>query len=247
MNKRCLWFVALTIGFCSCVLDTLQAQQIQVNKENRTIAITANETATQQADVAIVSVGFDTYAKDAQSAYASGSSLSNGIIRSLRDAGVSKDDIRSESQNLSQQDPTEHKISLDRQFELSQRWQIKAKAEDAAKVLDLAIKAGANDSGGISWTVANEDTLTAKAADIALQKARTVAEQMAKGLGTKLIGLIYASNQAPSRSVFPFTLNTESASLSASSSKAVSSTQPLAVIPDMVSRSATVYAVFAIE
>jgi uncharacterized protein len=93
--------------------------------------------------------------------------------------------------------------------------------------------------------IADEDALTAHAAGIALKKARAIADQMAAGLGTKITTLIYASNQAPSRSIFPFALNTESASISSSKLNRV--LRPLAITPDIVSRSATVYAVFAIE
>ncbi len=48
------------------------AQTIQVNKENRTIAITTNDQAQATADVAVVSIGFITFGTDQDGTYAEG-------------------------------------------------------------------------------------------------------------------------------------------------------------------------------
>src|SRR5205823_4937310 len=68
-------------------------------------------------------------------------------------------------------------------------------ADDAAKILDLAVKAGANQSGQIDWSLKDENTPQAEAAGKALQRARTVAGEMAKGLNVKLGALLYANNE----------------------------------------------------
>jgi uncharacterized protein YggE len=116
-------------------------------------------------------------------------------------------------------------------------------APDAAKVLHVAISAGANSSGDIAWSLANLKGLDAEAAEKALSQARTIAESMAKGLNAKLGSLVYASNQVPPRFPFGVSLQTQSASVE----NRVLKTAPLAIVPDQVTRSATVYAIFAIE
>jgi hypothetical protein len=56
------------------------AQTIQVDRNNRTIAVTASDKASAEADTAIVTVGFQIYAPDASTAYSQGSTLSNAPV-----------------------------------------------------------------------------------------------------------------------------------------------------------------------
>jgi hypothetical protein len=94
-----------------------------------------------------------------------------------------------------------------------------------------------------------DDALEAEAAKKALEHARQIASQMAAGLGVKLGTLVYASNQTPPRGILAAlglgggVLDTESASLSGVKKNLA----PLAISPERITKSATVYAVFAIE
>ena len=220
------------------------AQTIQVNKDNRTIAITTNDQAEAPADVAVVTVGFTTYGTDQDSTYAEGSRISNAIMKSLNDSGVKADSIESASQNLNAiEDSDKPRYAKGLRFAFSQSWRVTVAAKDAATILHVAITAGANDSGGIQWKLANEDALEAEAAQKALAHAQQIAARMAKGLNARLGPLVYASNQTPPRTFFPGVLNTESASVAASRINL----KPLAISPEKIEKSATVYAVFAIE
>jgi uncharacterized protein YggE len=49
----------------------------------------------------------------------------------------------------------------------------------------------------VEWSVADPLALQAKAGGAALAKAKSIADQMAKGLGARLGELVYASNRAP--------------------------------------------------
>jgi uncharacterized protein YggE len=226
---------------------TAAAQTIQVNKDNRTIAITATASVTAMADVATVHIGFITYGPDNDAAYAAGSSLSNAIIKSLIAAGVPGDAIESENQNVSPvQDYQNDKLTpaekAQRKFQVTQSWNVRANATDAAKILDLAVKAGANQSGQIEWSLKDENAPQAEAAGKALQRARTVAGEMARGLDTKLGNLIYASNETQAEPVRPLMKN-----MVMNGAMAAPATPPLAINPRRIEKSATVYAVFAIE
>lgn len=223
----------------------LKAQTIQVNKDNRTIAITTSDEAEAIADVAVVSVGFSTYGTDQDSTYAEGSRISNAIMKALQDSGVKSTSIQSASQNLNAIDDSDKpRYAKGLRFALSQSWLVTVAASDAANVLHIAITAGANDSGGIQWKLANDDALEAEAAQKALTHAQQIATRMAKGLNAKLGPLVYASNQTPPRTIFGgMALNTESASVATSRINL----KPLAITPEKIEKSATVYAVFAIE
>jgi uncharacterized protein len=233
------------LAFASIATALAPAQTIQVNKENRTIAITATASIIAIADTATVHIGFITYGIDKDSAYASGSSLSNAILRALTTAGVPSDTIESENQNVSPvQEYQVHDLSAAeksmRQFQVNQSWSVRTKAADAAKILDIAVKAGANQSGQIDWSLKDENAPQAEAAAKALQRARTVAGEMASGLNVKLGNLIYASNETEAEPPRPLMRAMQAPPPAAKA-------EPLAINPRRIEKSATVYAVFAIE
>jgi len=231
----------------------LAAQQIQINKDNKTIAITTSGDASTLADIAVLTVGFDIYGKDQDETYANATKISNAIVAALTSAGIPKDGIQSTSQSLSPIDPqgnddkTRYAEGL--RFSFSQRWELTVPADQAAKALHIAVTSGANNSGGIEWKLQKDDALEEEAAKKALQHAHEVAERMAQGLGGKLGALIYASNQSPPRGIFAgmgfgnVSLQTSEATLGS----ARVNLKPLAISPERITRSATVYAVFAIE
>jgi uncharacterized protein YggE len=198
------------------------------------------------ADTSTVHIGFISYGPNSDSAYANGSHISNAIIKSLTSAGIPNDAIESENQNISpvqeyQIDKLTPEEKSQRKFQVTQSWVVRTPAADAAKILDLAIKAGANQSGQIEWSLKDENAPQAEAAGKALQRARTVAEEMAKGLNARLGALLYASNETqaePPRPLMRALAGAPAASMSV---------QPLAINPRQIEKSATVYAVFAIE
>jgi uncharacterized protein YggE len=224
-----------------------QSQTIQVNKDNRTIAITATDKVIVMADTAAVHIGFIAYGPDSDAAYATGSRISNAIVKALTASGVPNDAIQSENQNVSpvqeyQIDKLTPAEKAQRKFQVTQSWTVRTPADNAAKILDTAVKAGANQSGQIDWSLKDENTPQAEAAGKALQRARTVASEMAKDLSVKLGALIYASNETQAEPPRPLMK-----AMSMNSAMATTAAAPLAINPRQIEKSATVYAVFAIE
>ncbi len=226
----------------------LQSQTLQVNKENRTIAVTATDHTTAMADIATVHIGYIVYGPDADWAYASGSRLSNAIVEAVAGVGVSPDAIESEDQKVSPvQDYQNEKLTpaerAQRKFQLTQSWSVHTSADDASKVLDAAVKAGANQSGQIDWSLKDENAAQAQAAANALKRARTVAAQMAAGLNVKLGALVFASNETQTSPVQPLM----QMRMGVAGLAAAPAVPPLAINPRRIEKSATVYAVFSIE
>ena len=222
------------------------AQQIQINKENKTIAITTSDQAEALADTAVVTVGFHIFGKDQDGTYAEASRTSNAIMTALTSAGAPKEAVESADQSLSplEQNSEEDKARFSQglRFEFSQSWHVTVPASAAANILHVAITAGANESGNIQWQLKQDDALEAEAAKKALEHARQIALQMAAGLGVKLGTLVYASNQTPPR----FLVGTSNETVEVSA-RAKSNLKPLALSPEKIQKTATVYAVFAIE
>ena len=192
----------------AAVSRSADGQQIQVNKDNRTVAVTATERVTVMADLATVHVGYLVYGKDKDSAYATGTQTSSAIIKALGDAGIPTDQIESDSQSIQ---PVENfqvermapGEAANRRFQVQQSWLVRTDAASAAHVLDVAVLAGANQSGQVDWSLKDESAPTADAAARAIQRAHTVAGEMVQGFGGKVGALLYASNESESSTVRP--------------------------------------------
>jgi hypothetical protein len=233
--------IAAIVFFSGCAAAIAQqATQVQLKIEpaNRTLTVSAEERVTADPDLAILHIGFETQPSDAKTAYAAGAKTSNEIVSALKEAGIPETSIRSESQHLDSIGYKSHK------FELVQDWTVKTPPERAAEILDVAISAGATDSGQIDWTVKDEKALEDQALEKAAARARADAEVLAKGMGVHLGALVYVTNRvsAPIDSVRAYANNAVGVSAGVMDQRT-----PLAIEPRKVSRTATVYAVFAIE
>jgi uncharacterized protein YggE len=215
-----------------------QAGQVQLKIEpsNRTLAVSAQDEVSVEPEVAVLHVGFQTQPTDAKSAYAAGAETSNAIIAAIKQAGIAETAIRSEWQRLDSVYGKPHK------FTLAQQWTVRIPAVRAAEILDVAVTAGATDSGQIDWTVEDEQALKDKALDGAATRAKAQAEVLAKGMGVRLGALVYVSNQV-SGPVYPMVRAYAASSMAGSAA----APPPLAIEPRKVTSSANVYAVFSIE
>lgn len=210
--------------------------QLKVDSGNRTLTVTASDSITVDPDVAILHIGFDTQPASAKDAYASGAQTSNAIIGALKQTGVPENAIHSESQYLQR----DYSVPKSHKFILTEQWTVKTTPKRAAELLDVAVTAGANSSGQIEWTVSDERTLENQALDKAAARARADAAELAKGMGVQLSALIYVSNQT-SRPVTPLF------ALDRLASPAKAAPSPLAIEPQKVTRSASIYAIYAIQ
>jgi uncharacterized protein YggE len=135
-------------------------------------------------------------------------------------------------------------MKKERRFQAQQSWHVTVPASQAQTIVDLCVNAGANEVDDVQWNVADPVALQAKAGSLALSKARAIAEQMAKGLGTKLGELVYASNHAPAARMLR---GMQTVEVSASLGALPNSQLKLKLFPQKVKSDATVYAVFSIE
>lgn len=240
------------ITVCAALSGLASAQTIQIDKNNKTIAISTTDEATATADIAAITVGFEIYGPDSTTAYTSGGNISHAVLDTLHKAGVEDKSIESSGQSLEQNTDFNEKDTpaqrAQKQFAFSQSWEVSVPPQSAPEVIRVAVAAGANKTGTIEWRLSNRKDLQAKAAEAALVKARAVASQMADGLHVKLGDLVYASNETPNTRIFfaprpGLVLNTESAGLASK----INLLPKLEIRPQTIREEATVYAVFAIE
>jgi uncharacterized protein len=245
-------FLKLAVMSLLAFAGVVFAQTIQINRENKTIAISTTDEASATADIAAVTIGFQVLGPDSQSTSAEAGKLSHGILEALRKIGVDDKSIESAGQGLQKNTDFDEKEKAEQrakeQYIFRQSWEVSTPPQSAAEVIRVAITAGANQSGAINWRISDRKSLQAKAAEAALVKARQVAQNMADGLHVKLGSLIYASNETPNSKIYfaprqGLTLNTESASVASY----IAVPRAIEIRPQTVREEATVYAVFGID
>jgi uncharacterized protein YggE len=243
-------FTIFAVGIAAAGL--VPAQTIQINRDNKTIAISTTDEATATADIAAITIGFEIFGPDSLTVSAEGGKLSHAILEALHKAGVEDQAIESSAQGVERftdfadKDTPEQRAQ--KQFVFRQSWEVNVPPQSAAEAIRVAIAAGANKSGAIDWRLSGKKALQAKAAENALVKAREVASRMASGLNVKLGALIYASNETPNAKIFfahpgqGMVLNT-----SYGVAGSIFAGPPLEIRPQTIREEATVYAVFSIE
>ncbi|MGB9072148.1 MAG: SIMPL domain-containing protein [Terriglobales bacterium] len=239
--KRFLFMIALI-----AISGSLFAQDIQVNRQNKTIAVTADDSVTADAEIAVLEIGYHNYAPTQDGAFYENVRVAEQITKAFLDAKIPKANIETQKLRLTRTEIDEKwtaDMKKDRQFTAEQSWHVTVSATQAHAVVDLAVKAGANELDDVQWNVADPVALQAKAGSAALTKARAVADQMAKGLGTKLGELVYASNRAPTAKMYR---GMETAEVMAPPPPPPPPPK-LTLFPQKVKSDATVYAVFSIE
>src|SRR5947207_7898083 len=113
----------LAYGFCTVMFG----QEIQVNRQNKTIAVTSEDSITADAEVAVVVIGYLNYAATQEAAFQENIRASEQITKALLGAGLSKSNIETEKLSLGrveQDDKWTPEIKKDRQFEAQQTWRI---------------------------------------------------------------------------------------------------------------------------
>jgi len=226
-------------------LRPTSAQDISVNRSNKTVEVTVTESVKVDPEVAVIEVGYHNYGRTQDLAFADNARVANQITQALSDAGIPREDIETETVKLGQLEPDEKwsaELRAERHFEAAQSWNVRVPVARAQSVLSLAIKSGANRVEDVDWQVKDPAALEAKACSAAMTKARALADQMVKGLGGKIVDLLYASNTARRPKGWPFSLQTETATL-----RAVRQDLEVKLFPKKVEEEATIHAIFAIE
>ena len=226
---------------------SMSSQSSSQPKNVRSIAITATDRVIRPADVATVHIGYQIFGPDQASLYTQAAKTSNAIIDALRAAGVANDSIESDQQSIG---PTEtYQINQltpaerdSHAFTAQQSWTVRSTPAEAARIIDLASKAGGNKSGQIDWSLSDPNAANAEAAAHALQRAKAQAQAMATGLNVHLGQLLYASNQIDAQPIRPMPMNAFNGG-----GPQAKAAPPLAINNRQIETSATVYAVFAIE
>lgn len=109
------------------------------------------------------------------------------VVEAVENAGVEEKDIRTQYLSLNPAYDWDEGRRVDRGFEASQSLVVKVRDLDTiSAVLDVAIKAGANQAGSVGFTIDDPDILRQKARAEAIDDAKDKARKLAKDLGVRL-------------------------------------------------------------
>lgn len=241
---RFIALIALAGFNLAASAQSLQGPTLQINKDNRTLSVSASDHAEADPDVADIHIGYTAYGPTLQAAYKAASDSSNAIMNAMLGAGAKQSEIQSLNQRVSRLSDYEIKQQKGQRYSVDQSWIVSVDPKTAALILDAAVQAGANQSGEITWRMKNSIALDAEAVRRATDRANAIAVELAKSMGSRLGQPLYATNTLQPTSVSPVYMNAYSASVMADRAAAPA---PLAIQSQRVERTATVQIVYALE
>lgn len=156
-----------------------------------TITISGEGKVTAIPDIAKISLGIQTEKWKVIDAQRENTEKMNIIIKELKGMDISKDDIKTANYSIyPRYDWNEGKQTL-RGYTVSQNVEVKIRdLEKISNVLDMAATTGANQVGGLNFTIDEPEDLRQEAREKALANAKEKVEALAKVAGVKLGKLV---------------------------------------------------------
>lgn len=162
------------------------------------IAVTGTGEVTVTPDIARITVGVQTNGKDSTVAAAENATRTDAVIKTIRALGVAQKDIQTEGYNIYPQFDYQKQPAVLTGYQVSNSVRITVrKLSDAGKILDAALKAGANIAGGIAFDISDpekaRDEAMTKAVKDAVRKAKLMAKALGKTQSLTLLELVEGS------------------------------------------------------
>lgn len=162
------------------------------------LTVTASADVARAPDQLRMTAGVLTTAATAAEAMAANAARMNAVLAALKAAGVADRDMQTTGLSLNPQyryEPNQSPILTGYQARNSISLRT-MKLADAGKLVDAAIKAGANEVQGPDFTLANPDAALDEARTAAVAKARARAELYARAAGLKVKRITSISEDA---------------------------------------------------
>jgi len=181
-------FILLLAVFALCIISLLRDRIVNPNLDQ--VTITAEGRAFAKPDIAQVVLGVTTPRKaTAAEALKDNSTKVNAVIAKIKAAGVEDKDIKTTSFSLS---PSYDYIQASgrneiKGYEVNQSVTIKIRNLDKiGSIIEQATSVGANQVGGINFTIDDQENIKAIARAEAVTKAKAKAKEMEKLTGIDL-------------------------------------------------------------
>lgn len=170
------------------LVASLSSARAQSSAAAPGIHVTGTGVVYGEPDTAQLDVGVSTVAEDVKTAMAAADEAMNAVREAVIAAGVAEQDIVTSGLNVWREEltdrdgnPTGTRYRVRHSYSLSVR-----AVDDVGEVLASAVAAGANEVGGISFTLSDPHALAAEARRLALSDARERAAGLAEAAGVVL-------------------------------------------------------------
>ncbi len=174
-------------------------------KMERTIMVTGIGRALGSNDIAMTTIGYSNTDKDVAKAQETNKSVMDKVMADLKKMGVEDKDLQSNYTIYPDYTYSQDKGQELKGYRVTN--QLTVKIRDLAKiseVLGLAGKYGANEVGGLSFTIDDPENLKSVAREKGLNDAKAKAEYLAKSLGMRLGSVVNFNEYVPDSGMYPY-------------------------------------------
>lgn len=206
----------------------------------QTITVTSTASVGTAPDEAVIEFGMRSEAKDSATAYADNGAKADAVLAALLDAGVTKDDVETQSQNVDRdvrdrKTPNEHTV-----YVASTQLSVTLHdLEAVSNVIAAAVNAGADSVRGLRFQVGDQTAARQDALGVAVHGARSKADAIAAAAGASVAGVVQVREGSSSSQPYYYR------SLSGFAA-GVAAPAPQIVAPETVSTQVTVTVIWAI-
>lgn len=160
--------------------------------QQNNISVTGKGEIFVKPDIAKVSVSVEKNAYSISDAQSQATNVINNVTKFLKDSGIEDKDIKTVNYSIyPRYDYLENQGRVFRGYTVSQTLEVKLrKIEDTGKILAGVTSAGANQVGGVSFTIDDEEGVKRQARQEAINDAKAKAKELAKDLGVRMGRLI---------------------------------------------------------
>ena len=168
-----------------------------ISDQQNTISVSGKGEIFIKPDIARISMSVEKNAYSVSDVQNQATNAINNVTKFLKDSGIEDKDIKTVNYSIyPRYDYLESQGRVFRGYTVSQTLEIKIrKIEDTGKILAGVTSAGANQVGGVSFTIDDEEGAKREARQKAINDAKTKAKQLAKDLGVRMGRLINYSEE----------------------------------------------------
>ncbi|HHX02650.1 MAG TPA: SIMPL domain-containing protein [Firmicutes bacterium] len=202
-TRKGLWIVGCLVMLLAGIaiatsFDFDAAAQTSTN--TGVIRVSGDAVVTAAPDVAYISLGVETRDQLAENASQQNAEIMSKIIAALKEFGLRDQEITTSGYYIySYQEPERSSDPISYYTVYTVRNQVNVRTnrlEDVGTIIDLAIKAGANQVQGISFDTENKAELQLIALENATRQAREKAEAIAKAAGVSIKETVSITEQS---------------------------------------------------
>lgn len=203
-------FIILILAYGLVLLATMIRNNLKeysyigkADKQERTIALEALGKVTAKPDIAVTTMGMTVDGETVSEAQAENTRIMNNLIAQLKQLGIEEKDVKTSDYNVyPRYDYLEDEGSVLKGYTVSQNVTVKIRdLSVVSNVISLAGQVGANNVGGLSFTIDEVDVYLDEARQDALKKIGEKAKILRESLGVRFVGIVsyneYSGNGLP--------------------------------------------------